>query len=415
MKPLWGEQVTLLKNSLQQLKSATPNLPQAITYQGQTIPIKDIIKSLAQVVNQFEATTTHDLDGVLYAIHSPGVISIIPNVTASVNAFITQSGTSPYGDQLLSHIWSLYSSLSYILPSERTTKSLSPVLYKNSKTQVAELEKINGILEKAYSNLNTHQRIIEKSKTNAIEVLSQIEKDALEASNAKTNAESNVLQSATSKEKLDQLILDVSESKKDSDDLLVKLNEIKEKAEETLASTSQVALANSFKTRKTSLESVQFFWILSFAAGLLCLFAFTFNSIRYSDLYHLPALINKDNGGFDAWGVVLRVLLAGPIVWFTWFAGKQFANNVALIEDYAFKEASALAFVGYKKDMEDDIDMVKLLRESAIRNFAYPPSRLISSSDTTSPMHDLFEKAFQDKGAFDKLLVMLKALRPGKD
>ncbi len=93
MKPLWGEQVTLLKNSLEQLKNAAPNLPQEITYQGQTVPIKDVIKSLAQVVNQFEATTTYDLDGVLYAIHSPGVISIIPNVTASVNAFITQSGT----------------------------------------------------------------------------------------------------------------------------------------------------------------------------------------------------------------------------------------------------------------------------------------------------------------------------------
>ena len=65
--------------------------------------------------------------------------------------------------------------------------------------------------------------------------------------------------------------------------------------------------------------------------------------------------------------------------------------------------------------MEDDVDMVKLLRESAIRNFAYPPSRLISSSEASSPVHELFEKAFQDKGAFDKLMAMLRALRPGKD
>lgn len=322
MKPLWGEQVTLLKNSLQQLKSAAPNLPQEITYQGQIIPIKDLIKSLTQVVNQFEATTTYDLDGVLYAIHSPGVISIVPNVIASVNAFITQLGTSPYGDQLLSHIWSLYSSLSYILPSERTTKSLLPVLYKNSKTQVAELEKINGILEKAYSNLNSHQKVIEKAKASANEIMSQIEKDALEASNAKTNAESNVLQSATSKEKLEQMILDVFESKKDSDDLLVKLNEIKDEAEKTLASTSQVALANAFNTRKVILEKSQDSWIKAFSLGLVCLFSFTIISIVFSDFYHLPAIVR--NGGFDAWGALLRLLLATPIIWFTWFAVRQY-------------------------------------------------------------------------------------------
>ena len=143
--------------------------------------------------------------------------------------------------------------------------------------------------------------------------------------------------------------------------------------------------------------------------GLFCLFAFTIISIIYSDFYHLPAIVK--NGGFDAWGALLRLLLASPIIWFTWFAVRQYGNNVALIEDYAFKEASALAFVGYRKDMEDDVDMVKLLRESAIRNFSYAPSRLISSSEASSPLQELFEKAFQDKGAFDKLISMLKAMK----
>ncbi len=177
--------------------------------------------------------------------------------------------------------------------------------------------------------------------------MSQIKKDALEASNAKTNAESNVLQSAISKEKLEQMILDVFESKKDSDDLLVKLNEIKDEAEKTLASTSQVALANAFNTRKVILKKSQGSWIKAFSLGLVCLFSFTIISIVFTDFYHLPAIVR--NGGFDDWGSLLRLLLATPIIWFTWFAVRQYGNNVALIEDYAFKEASALAFVGYKK------------------------------------------------------------------
>jgi hypothetical protein len=295
------------------------------------------------------------------------------------------------------------------LPYGYPSKHYLSLLTKEDKSKLEELDKINGTLEQAYKHISSHQNNLNEATSHIASVISQIEKDALEASNAKTNAESNALQSATSKDKFDELIIAVSDGKKDIDALLLRINEIKNKAEHTLASTSQVALADSFKNRKTSLETSQIFWIKAFSIGLFCLFAFTVISIAYSDFYHLPAIVR--NGGFDAWGALLRLLLASPIIWFTWFAVRQYGNNVALIEDYAFKEASALAFVGYKKDMEDDADMVKLLRESAIRNFAYPPSRLISSSEASSPMQELFEKAFQEKGAFDKLISMLKAMK----
>lgn len=409
MKASWGESLSQLKVSLQSLKDARPNLPGSFAYSGQPFILADAIESYENLIKQLELATLSDIDSALYLIHSPGVIAQFPNLISSVTNLIGTSGAAPYPEQLLSHIWSTYSSLSWILPYGYPTKHYLSLLTKEDKIKLEELEKINGTLEQAYKNISSYQNNLNEAKSHLDEVISQIEKDALEASNAKTNAESNALQSATSKDKFDQLIIAVSDGKKDIDDLLAKISDIKDKAEQTLASTSQVALADSFKNRKVNLETSQLFWIKAFSIGLLCLFAFTVISIAYSDFYHLPAIVR--DGGFDAWGALLRLLLASPIIWFTWFAVRQYGNNVALIEDYAFKEASALAFVGYKKDMEDDIDMVKLLRESAIRNFAYPPSRLISSSEASSPMQELFEKAFQDKGAFDKLISMLKAMK----
>jgi hypothetical protein len=408
MKVSWGESFSQLESSLQSLKNASPNLPATLLYSGQQLTLDDIIQSFERLVKQLKLAIGVDVDSTLYLIHSPNVIAQFPGLSTAVTNFISTLGAAQYSDQILSNIWSTYSSLSWILPSSPSSHFLSLVT-KDDKNKLSEIEKINSKLEHAYKNISSYQNNLGEAKSHVDAIISQIEKDALEASNAKTNAESNVLQSATSKDRFDQLIIAVSDGKKDIDDLLVKINEIKDKAEQTLASTSQVALADSFKNRKTDLETSQIFWIKAFSIGLFCLFSFTVISIAYSDFYHLPAIVR--NGGFDAWGALLRLLLASPIIWFTWFAVRQYGNNVALIEDYAFKEASALAFVGYKKDMEDDVDMVKLLRESAIRNFSYAPSRLISSSEASSPMQELFEKAFQDKGAFDKLMSMIKALK----
>lgn len=412
MKANWGESLNQLKSSLQQLRDSTA-IPDNLTYQGHPITFKDIIKSFEQLIKQFDATTTSDVDAVLCAVHTPGVVGQIPSLVSTVSAFINVSGAAPYTDQLVSQIWSIYNSLSWILPSDYSKKALLPTLHKGSKSQLAELEQINEKLKKSFETINSSNEILEKAKEQADEIVSQIEKDALEASNAKANAESNVIQSTVSKDKFEQLINDIELGKSKSDALLIHLDQIKNKADDTLGSVSQVALAKSWESRKIKLEKSQDFWIKSFILGLVCMAALIMISIIYSDFYRLPSIIA--NGHFEAWGALIRVLLVSPIVWFTWFAGREFSKNALLIEDYAFKEASAFAFVGYKNDMEDAAEMLNLLRESAIRNFAYPPSRLISTNEPSSPMHELFDKVLKDDGVFDKFVAMLKALKPGKD
>ena len=411
MKPIWGEIPLQLKTAYDQIEKALPNLPN-ITYNVLAFSPQEMLNSFRLLIEQMDATQNIDVDAVLFAVHAPNIITQMPNFISIVNTYVAQGGISPYSEQLVNHIWSFFSSLSYILPADRVSKPLHAVITKDSKTQLSELQKLNAILEKSYEHINLHQKKIDKVKHDIEIVLQGAKQDAEEAANAKTNAEKNVLQSATSRDTFEQLLLDVEAGKLAADSLLIELKKLKDDAETVLGLASQGALAKAFENRKDTLLIAQKQWVQYFGAGLLGLFTLTLVSVALSEFFHLPPVF-KD-GGFDTWGVVLRVLLGSPILWFTWFAVRQFGNNVALIEDYAFKEASALAFVGYKKDMEDDVEMLKLLRESAIHNFAAAPSRLISKSEAASPLHDIFEKAMNDKNSSKKLIEILKALKPNK-
>jgi hypothetical protein len=126
-----------------------------------------------------------------------------------------------------------------------------------------------------------------------------------------------------------------------------------------------------------------------------------------TDYLKLPDFINTD-GQVNAWVVVARMLFTGPEVWLAWFAARQYGFTMRLIEDYAFKEASALAFVGYKREMGDDLEMLKLLRETAIKNFGASPTRMLSKSESSSPIHEIDDKTLENKGIFDKLLQLLR-------
>lgn len=139
-----------------------------------------------------------------------------------------------------------------------------------------------------------------------------------------------------------------------------------------MESSSKVALAAAFSDRKGQLISEKNIWQGAFSVGILFI---TFFGVALVFGYHsIPSIIR--DGSIDISSLLTRLLLLGPPIWFTWFAVKQYANARRLIVDYAFKEASTLAFVGYQREMHEDADMIKLLRESAINNFGNQPTRI---------------------------------------
>ncbi len=413
MKADWTNQIQQLEPIIADLKDI--NITALITYNGHPITQQQIVDSLETCMRMLQNQNGNEVDAIAYIIHHSGVTSTTQALVANYPNFVTTNATQPYADNFIGQIWGLHSSLNAVNTDKLKLDNLERYIEKN-KSLKGKLEKLvdyDKALLEAKTSTDKRAKELETIQSKAELLLKGIEQNNQETTNLKTLSESNAVQTTTTKEKADALLAQITGQQTTITNLISTLEETKNKALKTLGLTSQVALASSFKARKRSLEKAQIIWIFLFILGLGALFSFTLLSISDSDKLNLPPVII--DGKFEIWGSIVRLLLSGPIIWLTWFSVKQFNSNVVLIEDYAFKEASAHAFVGYKEDISTDDEMVKLLTESAIKNFSYAPSRLITSNDSASPMHDLFESALKDKGLFDRLVELLRVSKPIKD
>jgi hypothetical protein len=80
-----------------------------------------------------------------------------------------------------------------------------------------------------------------------------------------------------------------------------------------------------------------------------------------------------------------------------------------MAEDYAFKEAAAMAFAGYRNEVSADSELLKLLQESAIKNFGANPSKLLlKKADASSPIHEAIDKLLEKMKPEDMLSALSK-------
>ncbi|MGH8003654.1 MAG: hypothetical protein ACRECJ_02880, partial [Limisphaerales bacterium] len=125
----------------------------------------------------------------------------------------------------------------------------------------------------------------------------------------------------------------------------------------------------------------------------------------------LPLLLNESE--FDWLKILARLPLFAPLVWFSWLSAKQYGYSARLWEDYSFKYASAMAFEGYKREAAGvSTDLLKLLMEVSIVNFANNPLRIFDS--TTNHAHPLNELTDDSKGKLQRLLESFNIMKGKK-
>lgn len=406
MKPQWESQIAILENALQQLHDLGERLPATYSMQGVTITTEEFKISFREIIGIIKAISySESIDAILLAIHQPNVVASCNQIQQIISNL--PSNPQPYLEQLTNTIWAIRSSLSWLV------KPNMPENYFNSVTNTELIGKIE-------STENLYKKLIEASKKigdslkeiiNSDEqvknLLSTIQGYEREAANAKTNAESSSSVVLTNRETAQELLKELESGKMQQEELLDKINALQEQAALVLEGNSKVALAKSFKTRRQSLEKNLAFWRDGFLVSIVSLIAVIL--LTSVGVLNLPPILKTDRN-IDAWSVVARVLITGPIVWLTWFVARQYSHTLRLIEDYAFKEASALAFVGYKREMSEDEEMIKLLRETAIKNFGSPPTRMLSVKEPSSPLHEMIDNALR-KGNLDKVIELIKAAK----
>lgn len=320
---------------------------------------------------------------------------------------------------VLGFLWEIRKLLNAIFPEVR-----DPAMLPSVGEVVANAQRVHDLTRQAQQSLEA----ISKAEATSTSVASQVN-DALtriqgherEASNAQTNAAGSAASANTSKQTVDDLVTALNDDVGTQKSLINEFTTNRNLVEETLQGASKIGLAKSFSARRRALETSQRIWTYIFIAGLGFLFVGASTPLWLgksdSGIGTLFQLVFPSIGSVSksteasvvdvVLGYVSHVLLLGPGIWLTWFAARKHGQLSRLAEDYAFKEASALAFVGYRAEMGEDKEMLDLLRKTAIDNFGANPVRVLSIDEPASPVHDALIRVLK-KTSPDKLADVLK-------
>lgn len=411
MRPQCSAQLEQLNNAFQNWENIYKTLPSSFNYQGTSIGTEELNVFFLEIIDLMKIISERDdVNSILLAIHFPTIV----NLVAQINQYVNSLPSNPQSglEQLSICLWSLLSTITWVLPPNLSGNLINRVEDANIIGMVESSQKLIKQIVSSSELVNRSIGQLEILQIQAQELVTKVNGYEREALNAKTNAEASATTATSNKETVTELLNDLSNGINQHNQLLIKINDLSEQAGLVLEGSSKAGLAGSFANRRKALQITQIIWSVSFIAGIvgLCTVAY----LTTTGMIGLPALVNSE-GKIDIGAIIARIFLAGPAVWYTWFAARQYSHTMRLIEDYAFKEASALAFVGYKREMEDDGEMIKLLRELAIKNFGSSPTRMLNKSEPSSPVHDLVDKALENQGIFDKTIQLLKALKPEKN
>ncbi|MHB1530457.1 MAG: hypothetical protein ACYCXT_13765 [Acidiferrobacteraceae bacterium] len=294
---------------------------------------------------------------------------------------------------LVNTLWGLYAGLVWFPPTaQQTMEAIAAdrnLATKNLRVLAAAATIISNE-EKSKRALGASIQAQEKIKN----ILETIRGHERESSTAKSNADASASTAKANETAIEANLTKLSAGVEQQIELLSSINILKDQAEAALRGASQMGLAHSFAKNHRQLEWKQRGWAVVFVVGIAGLVWIEHQAVAALNDY--PRLLAHS-------------LVGLPLVWLTWFAARQYGQDVRLAEDYSFKKASALAFYGYQREMAEDPEMVTLLREAAIHNFGANPVRILGKQESVSPIHHFLEMLLE-KATPDRLSEVIATL-----
>lgn len=375
-------------------KGIQDKLQPSVNGPGGTIETSSIGESMDRVTDMVEQSETTRVDEITKYVQWPNISSQIGNLQNYIQQIINAGG-APHVFQgqmqnIINSIWSLRNSLVWLIPypSANDLDAQNPRLAE----LVASAEKVLDLRRNAGEAEDELRKTLEEAgqRSERIKALTtEIEGYERTAANARVNVEASSTSTKQTAETLEALLAKQTER---SDILANLLDEFEQKkivVDETLEGASKVALANSFQNRRKSLSIERWCWVAGFVGGIAAL-------VLAGALIVPQVLADahpKDQPKYLE--MMGHFLILAPLVWVTWFAARKAGQTMRLAEDYAFKEAAAHSFVGYKREMGDDSEMLHQLRQYAVRNFGADPLRVLSDDEAASPLHYVLDKLLQ--------------------
>lgn len=378
-----------------------PQLAPQENLQGFGVGVADISRAFDEVTALLGAADGKDIDGIAWCVHK-GNFDSTPNAmiqffTAHANnpAQISASAT-----QICSWLWSLKTALIQLIPIHPESARLSPDFerfmsgrieeaqgwFDRAETLKSDIMQIEATARETLEAISAQQGQSQSVVQTIQGILTTVQGHEREAGTAKTNAISSAAAATTDAATVSKLAQDLTASVETKTALFKEFGDRRDEISGLLENANKVGLARSFSEKRKELTWTWRGWAIAFLVGIA--------GLLWIGLAELLPLLKA--GTPDLVAIIVRFLVASPLVWFTWFSARQYGHVLRVSEDYAFKEAAAMAFAGYRNEMGADAEMLKLLQASAIRNFgANPAEMLLKRADAASPLHDALEKALE--------------------
>lgn len=255
---------------------------------------------------------------------------------------------------------------------------------------LSETEKLTASIEEKAENVEAYAEQVKTTlaelttlKTNAQANAQEIKESEGEIDTLKESIESETKKSTELNSQIEVELKKVTDLTKESTDLTTLIRNL-------LPDAASAGLAESFARRVGRLERTKWIWMSVFLFSIAGLITMAF-----------MILYQNTQASEELWKIVLqRLPFTAPFIWLGWFSAVQYGNTVRVQEDYAFKEATAKAFVGYKDHMEylsninieDTKSVMKLLATKTIEILSHEPLRIYqNSSEDVSPAKSIFE------------------------
>ena len=193
------------------------------------------------------------------------------------------------------------------------------------------------------------------------------------------------------------LTKELTANKKTQEALFEEFEKYRQKIDGLLGDANRTGMAASFTSRRK--------WLIAPLAGWLFVFGCSIGGLWYIGSEHIVPIL-KENKAVLLELLPLRLALTAPLIWLGWFSARQYGFTSRLREDYAYKEASAKSFEGFKREAKElDVEMLKKLLDQAIKNLGDNPIRIYEGKNNhPSPTHELFDNLMKD----DKVLGRFK-------
>lgn len=154
-------------------------------------------------------------------------------------------------------------------------------------------------------------------------------------------------------------------------------NEQKKDIQKIIEDANRASMAGAFQKRKTEItNSIRFLDVCTFLflVAIVYILGYIFSS-SYNEEIFSPTLFFS------------RTPITLPLIWLAWLASRRSTYLTRIREDYAYKYSSAMAFEGYKKQVQEiSPELQEKLLEIAVNNLGDNPTRLYKDKIKHTPI-----------------------------